>query len=143
MVGSSRPDARGGPMAEGDTFAISALVRKRAELAAEVVERERALDQVRADLAHIDGAIRLLQPAYMPGSIRPKRRPTRHERWFATGELGRLCLDALRDAAEPLPAVEIARLVMLRRGMDAEENAALRRVENMVVGVLKRRDRLV
>jgi hypothetical protein len=135
------PPRRVGTMAE--THVMAALVRKRAELAAELVERERGLAQLRADIAHLDGAIRLLQPAYKPASIRPKRRPTRHPRWFATGELGRLCLDALRDAAEPLPAVEIARVVMRRRGMDAEENAALRRVENMVIGVLRRREKLV
>src|SRR3954454_4759615 len=122
-----------------DTFAISALVRKRAEVAAELVERERGLDQLRADLAHLDGALRLLQSAYKPESIRPKRRHTRHERLFAMGELGRLCLDVLRDAAEPLPTQEIARAVMRRRGMDSEDEAALLRVENMVASALRRR----
>lgn len=127
-------------MADGDTFAIGALARKRAELAAEIVERERALDQLRADLAHLDGALRLLEPAYKPGSIRPKRRHTKHERWFATGELGRLCLDVLRAAAEPLPTMEIARAVMRRRGMDSEDGPAMLRVENMLAGVLRRRN---
>jgi hypothetical protein len=127
-------------MAGGDTFAISALARKRVEVAAEIVERERALDQLRADLAHLDGALRLLQPAYKPESIRPKRRHTKHERWFVMGELGRLCLDVLRDAAEPLPTLEIARAAMRRRGMDSEDEAALLRVENMIAGVLRRRD---
>src|SRR3954452_17547274 len=114
-----------------DTFAISALARKRVEVAAEIVERERALDQLRADLAHLDGALRLLQPAYKPENIRPKRRHTRHERLFTMGELGRLCLDVLRAAAEPMPNVEVARAVMRRRGMDSGDGAALLRVENM------------
>src|SRR4051794_24316572 len=103
-------------MAEGDTFAISALARKRVEVAAEIVEREQALDQLRADLAHLDGALRLLEPAYKPGAIRPKRRNTKHGRLFVMGELGRLCLDVLRAAAEPLSTMEIARAVMRTAG---------------------------
>src|SRR4051812_47409915 len=130
-------------MAGGDTFAISALARKRVEVAAEIVERERALDQLRADLAHLDGALRLLQPAYKLESIRPRRRQTKRERWFATGELGRLGLDGLRAAAEPLPTAEIARAVMRRRGMDSEDEAALLRVGNMLAGVLRRAGKLV
>src|SRR3954451_20836329 len=126
-------------MAGGDTFAIGALARKRVEVAAEIVERERALDQFRADLAHLDGAIRLLEPAYKPAAIGPKRRNTKQERWFAMGELGRLCLDVLREAPEPLPTMEIARAVMRHRGMDSEDDAALLRVENMIAGVLRRR----
>ena len=103
------------------------------------MERERALDQLRADLAHLDGALRLPEPAYKPSAIRPQRRHSEHGRWFATGELGRLCLDLLRDAAEPLPAMEIARAVMRRRGMDSEDEAAPLRVETMIAGALRRR----
>ena len=40
-------------------FATAALSRKRAELAGDIIAREATLDQLRADLAHIDAAIRM------------------------------------------------------------------------------------
>ena len=51
-------------------FAVSALSRKRAELAAEIIAREAALDQLRADLAHLDAAIRIMCPDAEPELIR-------------------------------------------------------------------------
>ena len=47
-------------------FAISALSRKRAELAGEIIARAAALDQLRADLAHLDAAIRIMCPDAEP-----------------------------------------------------------------------------
>ena len=41
-------------------IATAALSRKRAELAGEIIAREAALDQLRAYLAHLDAAIRIM-----------------------------------------------------------------------------------
>ena len=57
-------------------IAISALARKRAELAGEIIAREAALDQLRADLVHLDAAIRIMCPEAEPELIRP-RKPSR------------------------------------------------------------------
>jgi hypothetical protein len=43
-------------------LALSALIRKRAELAAEAKATAAHLDQLRADLVHLDAAIRILCP---------------------------------------------------------------------------------
>ena len=60
-------------MAEGDTFAINALVRKRAELAG-LVERARAeLDARTANLGHLDATLRLFGPCIRLDAIRPRR----------------------------------------------------------------------
>jgi hypothetical protein len=49
-------------MAEGDTFAISALVRKRAELAGLVDHARAELDALTANLGHLDATLRLFDP---------------------------------------------------------------------------------
>src|SRR5438105_5489146 len=59
---------------------------------------ERKLEQHRADLTHIDGVLRLLQPDRDPADIKPKRTYARRTRYFARNELSRLCMDALRTA---------------------------------------------
>ena len=43
-------------------LATAALIRKRAELAGEIKTRATTLDQLRANLAHLDAAIRSLRP---------------------------------------------------------------------------------
>ena len=89
---------------------------------------------------HLDAVIRLLCPKAQPELIKPKRPSRKGCDWFGRGELGRLVLDVLRDAAEPLGSMAIARAVMERKGMVAADAVALRRVENMVDGALRRRE---
>ena len=121
-------------------LAVAALTRKRAELAGEIEEAQERIVQLRAGLVHLDATIRLLCPEAAPESIKP-RKPTRKDcDWFGRGELGRLALDVLREAAEPLGSVALARAVMERKGMVAADVVALRRVENMVDGALRRRE---
>ena len=50
---------------------ITVLSRKRAELAGEIEARAAALDQLRADLVHLDAAIRIMCPDAEPELIRP------------------------------------------------------------------------
>jgi hypothetical protein len=64
-------------------------------------EMQRQLDQHRADLTHIDGALRVLATDLDPETIRPKR-VYRRNRYFACNELSRLCLGVLRTAAGEL-----------------------------------------
>jgi hypothetical protein len=51
---------------------LTALVSKRAELGGQIEALERQTDQLRADLLHIDAAIRIFAPEYRPNEIRPK-----------------------------------------------------------------------
>jgi len=98
---------------------ISALIAKRAELAGIIAELERQLAQHRADLTHIDAALRLFGSPIDPESIRPKRR-YRRTRYFGRNELSRLRLDVLREATgEPMLTDEIAGLVMIKKGFEA------------------------
>src|ERR687885_1833195 len=107
-------------MAEGDTFAINALVRKRAELAGLIEHRRAELDAMLANLGHLDATLRLFDPEIRPDAIRPKAPrpaadPGRPE--ITT----RMVLDALRRAGEPLSAREIAARLLAEGGVDGSD----------------------
>src|SRR4051794_41972136 len=101
----------------GEPHVVSALVAKRAEVAGRIEQAERALAQWRADLGHLDGALRIFAPEIEAAEIRPKQIRNRNG-MFGNGELPRLVLDALRNAGQPLDAVDVARAVAGRKGLD-------------------------
>ena len=105
-------------------LAVSARSRKRAELAGEIIAREAALDQLRADLAHLDAAIRIMCPDAEPELIRPKKPSRKGCDWFGRGELARWIMDVLRGATEPVGSTEIARTIMERKGLPAGDAVA-------------------
>jgi hypothetical protein len=118
--------------------AVSRLIAKRAELAGLVAELQKELDQRRADLTHIDGALRVLCANLDPESIRPKRRYHR-ARYFAHNELSRLCLEAFRHAAdEPITADDIAGRVMVAKAFDLRDSELRAGIREQVGSVLKR-----
>jgi hypothetical protein len=119
---------------------LAGLIEKRAELAGEIDAAQARLDQMRSEVVHLDAAIRLLAPESYPELIPPKKPSRKGCDWFGRGELGRLVLDVLRDAQEPLPTQDVAWAVMERRGMPAGDLVALRRIENMTKGALRRRE---
>jgi hypothetical protein len=100
-----------------DLHVISALRAKRAEVAGLIFDLERQIAQCRADLVHLDSVLRLYQPERDPTEIRPKRSVHRN-RYFAQGELARLCLEAFRDAPEPLPLAEVVGSVIAAKDFD-------------------------
>jgi hypothetical protein len=57
-----------------DRTSISSLIEKRRELARLIETLEEQLDQHWTDLAHIDGALRLLGKELDPETLRPKGR---------------------------------------------------------------------
>lgn len=103
-----------------DTFALSGLVRKRAELAGEIIEAERRLSGLRADLAHVDAAIRIFSPEYRLESIKAKRR-SNSDRLFAPRELGRHIYDILRRSDGPMTVADISAAVIQLRGMTNDQ----------------------
>ena len=102
------------------TYAISALRHKRARLAGEIEAAERAIAKRRAELAALDGTLRLFHPEADPSHI-VSVRPIWRGIYFRQGERPRLCLEALRDAGAPLPTPRIAEYVMRAKGMDVAD----------------------
>jgi hypothetical protein len=125
-----------------DSHCLSGLVAKRAELAGEIRLAEERLDQFRADILHLDAAIRIIDPTYHVDAIVPKVRRQRRE-WFGNGELLRMVLETLRKAPKPLTAREIAVALMGRKGFDASDAATVRLVEKRVDATVRRREGLV
>src|SRR4051812_12377182 len=117
---------------------VARLTTKRAELARLITELERELDHHRADMTHIDGALRVLSADLDPTTIPPRQRYARRQ-YFARNELSRLCMDMLRLAdGEPLTAEEITIRIMNAKGLEAGD-ARLRATIRIQAGaVLKR-----
>jgi hypothetical protein len=101
----------------GDTFIISGLTSKRAEVSGIIADLEKRIAQHRADLVHIDAVLRIYAPEVEPETIAPKAVRKRND-WFKPGELSRMVLDILRIAPAPMTGKEIAAEVMQRRGLD-------------------------
>jgi hypothetical protein len=117
---------------------VSRLIAKRAELAGIVAQRQRQIDQDRADLTHIDGVLRILATDLDPETIRPKRR-YRRTRYFGRNELSRLCLSAFRIAAgKPLSTSDIADYVIKAKGFDAADALLRAEIRDQVGSIMKR-----
>src|SRR5277367_6437248 len=91
---------------------ISALRKKRAELAGEVVTAQLRLGKLRDDLDAVDRTLRVFDPRQHPEKIRPvvKRKG---DRMFGYGECTRAILNALRDAPEPMTTADMAQRIAL------------------------------
>jgi hypothetical protein len=95
----------------GDRYALSALRKRRALLAAEIIQLERQVRARKDSLVHVDATLKLLDPGYDSGTVRPKRIPQRIK-LFRQGELGRLILGALREADGPLSTAQVATAIL-------------------------------
>lgn len=80
---------------KGSRYALSALRRKRASIASEIVQLERQLRHRKESLVHVDATLKLLDPTIAVENI-PNKRVTRRVKLFRQGELGRLILGSLR-----------------------------------------------
>ena len=112
--------------------AIAALQSKRAELAARLADLESQAVPIRADIFHLDAALAILRGRDVP-RMRAQHRPE----WFAN--LGRLILDVLRGAPEPMTARAIAVEIMRLAEHDVGNKAAVAVVEHRVYSALARR----
>jgi hypothetical protein len=70
------------------------LVKRRAELANEAKAADATLTRLLADIEHIDGAIRVYDPAYLAKKVQFTRAPR--------ADLTKGALDVLRQAAAPM-----------------------------------------
>lgn len=121
----------------GDTYLITGLTAKRAEVSGIIADLEKRIAQHRADLVHIDAVLRLYAPEVEPESIAPKAVRKRND-WFKPGELSRMVLNILRVASAPMTGREIAVQVMQRRGLDAGDARTAHLVGKLVHNVCTR-----
>jgi hypothetical protein len=92
-------------------IAVCALQRKRAEIAGIIANMEKRIAAHRADLVHIDNALRLMNSP-VAGDAIPARRPRpRNTGYFTHGELSRRIYEALRTR-DTVSAAELADLAL-------------------------------
>ena len=99
----------------GDRYALSALAKRRAILAAEIVQIEGQLRHRRESLLHVDATLRLLDPSIQTDAI-PNKRITKRVKLFRQGELGRLILDAIRKLGGSAGTREIVTALLAAGG---------------------------
>lgn len=107
-----------------EPIVISALVKKRAELAGDIENAQAKLHQMILDLEHLDQALALFDPTYEIASIKPRGfRPPPD--WARRGEMTRLIMHILRKAPEPMTSRDVAMQIMVERAMDTNEKKLL------------------
>ena len=117
---------------------ITALVRKRAELAGDIENGQKEVQRMIGELEGLDATIRLFDPDYRVEAIRPKAfRPP--DDWSKRGEMTRIVLDILRQAAEPLTSRDIAVQLVAERALEPTDK--LLRLMTKRVGVALRGQR--
>ncbi len=108
-----------------DTHVITALVKRRSELAGQIEAAHESLRKMVMDLENLDATIVQFQPDYQVEAIRPKAfRPPKD--WSNRGEMTRICLSILRQAAEPLTTRDIALQLLVERALDRHDLRLLR-----------------
>jgi hypothetical protein len=83
------------------------------------------MDQLRAELVHIDAVIRLFRPNFDPNSLPGRKRRHVRSDYFAHGEISRRSYEAMQDGTI-VSASEIAFAAMHDKGLDPESDAKTR-----------------
>jgi hypothetical protein len=120
-------------------YALTGLVNRRAELTGEIEATHGKLRQMLADLESLDATILQFDPSFHIEAIRPKAfRPPSD--WANRGQMSRVVLSILRQAAEPLTSRDIALELLVSRAMDKRDQRLLRLMTKRV-GVALRTQR--
>ena len=101
-------------------FAVSALSRKRAELAGRIEHTRSELDAMLADLAAVDTTLRLFDPEIRLAEIKPKPYPPGRG-CNSPGMRVRDVLGTMRETGRPMTSAEIAKRLLGARGGDRRE----------------------
>jgi hypothetical protein len=97
-----------------NAFVLSGLVKRRAELAGDIEKAHESLRLMVQDLENLDATILQFDPCFKVETIRPKAfRPPKD--WSNRGQMTRIVLSILRQAAEPLTSRDIALELLVER----------------------------
>ncbi len=108
-----------------ESHVITALIEKRARLVGDIELAHEALRKMVMDLEHLDQTILQFDPNYRVESIKAKAfRPPKD--WSNRGQMTRIVLSILRQAAEPLTSRDIALELLVERALDKNDQRLLR-----------------
>lgn len=117
-----------------ETHAISLLKKKRAEIAGQIDHLYAQLEQARAGLVHIEGALRIF--GYEGSVAELPRKKFTTKSLFKRNEASRFIFDQLRAAPTGLITSEIAERFFLSKGWDLRDKELLDRVKHRFGNVL-------
>jgi hypothetical protein len=103
---------------------LSALIAKRAELAAKIQYTETQPRQLLLDLDALDQTILMFEPDIDLEEIRPKPMPPRHSAFH--GQPGRLLLDILCKEGHPMAVQDLTLRVMVERVLNVSDRRLCR-----------------
>lgn len=92
------------------------LLRKRLELASELALVEKRADELRHQVAMVEGAIGLLDPGWRAPKVRARRLPT-HQGRLPVGDVGREGLRALKRAGKSVTTTDLVAAIAGARGL--------------------------
>src|SRR6266436_2836656 len=114
-----------------NAFVVSGLIKRRAELAGEIERTHEALRKMVLDLENLDATILQFEPDFRVETIKPKAfRPPKD--WSNRGQMTRIVLSILRQAAEPLTSRDIALELLVERALDKNDQRLWRRMPKRV-----------
>lgn len=120
-------------------YVLTGLVKRRAELTGEIERTHAALRKMVDDLENLDATIRQFAPDFQVETIRPKAfRPPAD--WANRGQMSRVVLSILRQAAEPMTTRDIALEMLVTRALD-QSDVRLLKLMTKRVGVALRGQR--
>lgn len=120
-------------------YVLTGLVKRRAELTGEIERSHAALRKMVDDLENLDATIRQFAPDFQVEAIRPKAfRPPAD--WANRGQMSRVVLSILRQAAEPMTTRDIALEMLVTRALD-QSDVRLLKLMTKRVGVALRGQR--
>lgn len=117
-------------------FVLAGLVKRRAQLAGDIEAAHASLRKMVTDLESLDTTILQFDPSYRVEFIKAKAfRPPKD--WSNRGEMSRIVLSILRQAAEPLTSRNIALEMLVERALDKNDQRLLRLMSKRVGGALR------
>jgi len=116
------------------------LLRKHLELAHELQAAEARAAEVRAQLATIVGAIRLLEPRWKAPKVGKKRLPVSKGR-LPPGEAARQSMRALKDLGSALTTPQIVDFIAKEKGLTFEDRQDREDFASSVAMALRRYER--
>src|SRR3546814_2319880 len=103
----------------GDTYAISALLDKRARKLGEIRANKFEAMRLRMELAQIDAVIRMMRPDH-DLTVKPIAPFGKSPAKLPKGSGTRLALDILRETGAAYSAEELATAVLIRAGKEPD-----------------------
>ena len=117
-----------------DPHVITALVKKRSQLAGDLASLDRQRRDLRRRISFVDQALREFGYDGDPSEIQPRKT---YKPRFRRYELRRLVSDVLRDATQPMTNADIAKHVIASKGWDSNDAKLLGLVASSVNSTLR------